>query len=84
MKQGGSAEEALQTFVAMRRQLVRPNMITYSTLINACEKTSYADKALTLFRELQAKGWVPNLIVYTAVIRAHEKQSQPAKSFAVL
>lgn len=52
---------------------VRPNIITYNSLISACEKAGRLDQALGVFDKLLASGLDPDVITYSALISACEK-----------
>ena len=52
---------------------VRPNIITYNSLISACEKAGRLDQALAVFDKLLASGLDPDVITYSALISACEK-----------
>ena len=54
----------------MRQQGLQPNVITYNSVISACEKGGKAESALQLFYEMRQQGLQPNVIFYTAVISA--------------
>jgi pentatricopeptide repeat protein len=46
------------------------SVITYSTLISACEKAGEWELALQLFEEMRGEGCVPNVISYNSLITA--------------
>jgi pentatricopeptide repeat protein len=46
------------------------SVITYSSLISACEKAGEWELALQLFDEMGAEGCVPNVISYNSLITA--------------
>jgi len=60
----------------MQEQGLIPNVITYSALISACEKSYQVEKAFGLFETMQRQGVVPNEITYSALITACERCSQ--------
>lgn len=45
-------------------------MITYSSLISACEKAGRWETALQLFDEMQRDGCTPNTVTYNSLITA--------------
>lgn len=45
-------------------------MITYSSLISACEKAGRWEDALRLFDEMQRDGCTPNTVTYNSLITA--------------
>ncbi len=46
------------------------SVITYSSLISACEKAGQSDLALELFAEMAQEGCVPNTVTYNSLITA--------------
>ena len=49
------------TVEAMKHQRVIPIVITYSTLISACEKGNQPEQALELLKAMQQQGVMPNV-----------------------
>ena len=49
MREGQAAERACQIFRAMQQQGIVPEVITYSTLISACEKGMQPQQAMKVF-----------------------------------
>ena len=62
LRAAGAWQRALHLFKAMRKQHMVPNVVTYSTLIRACETCQQSEHALELFKEMQQRGAVPNVI----------------------
>ena len=46
------------------------NVITYSSLISACEKAGRWELALDLFNEMHREGCKPNVVTYNSLIAA--------------
>lgn len=46
------------------------NVITYSSLISACEKAGRWELALDLFGEMHREGCKPNVVTYNSLIAA--------------
>lgn len=46
------------------------SVITYSSLISACEKAGRWETALQLFDEMQRDGCTPNTVTYNSLITA--------------
>lgn len=45
-------------------------MITYSSLISACEKAGRCEMALQLFERMHKEGCTPNVVTYNSLIAA--------------
>lgn len=54
----------------MRGRGCERNVITFSSLISACERGGRGDLALQLFEEMQREGVRPNIVTYNALIGA--------------
>jgi pentatricopeptide repeat domain-containing protein 1 len=46
------------------------NVITYSSLISACEKAGRCELALQLFERMHKEGCMPNVVTYNSLIAA--------------
>lgn len=46
------------------------NVITYSSLISACEKAGRCEMALELFERMHKEGCIPNVVTYNSLIAA--------------
>lgn len=46
------------------------SVITYSSLISACEKAGQCNLALDLFQEMHNEGCSPNTVTYNSLITA--------------
>nr|WP_231680168.1 hypothetical protein [Ralstonia pseudosolanacearum] len=69
--------------------MMRPNVVTYSAAISACEKAGRADHAVTLLGELKALAahdptMRPNVVTYSATISACEKAGWVNEALALL
>ena len=53
------------------------SVITYSSLISACEKAGQSDLALELFAEMAQEGCVPNTVTYNSLITACAQGAPP-------
>ena len=62
---------------------MKPNVITYSAVISACEKGGQWEKALEVFASMDSNGVSPNDITYCAVISACEKGRQWEKALEI-
>ncbi len=59
---------------------MRPDEITYSALINACQKGKQPERALELFEAMKQQGIVPDEITYSALLSACEKGKQTVRA----
>lgn len=55
-------------FGEMRREQVRPNVITYNTMLSACIKSNHWQPACQMFVDMKSEGLTPNLISYNALM----------------
>lgn len=46
------------------------SVITYSSLISACEKAGHWELAMELFNEMHQEGCTPNTVTYNSLITA--------------
>ena len=63
---------------------IKPDVISYSAAISACEKGSQWEKALGLLQDMTCRGIKPDVISYSAAISACEKGSQWEKALGLL
>ena len=56
------------------------SVITYSSLISACEKAGQSDLAMELFQEMAQEGCVPNTVTYNSLITACAQGRPPPPS----
>jgi pentatricopeptide repeat domain-containing protein 1 len=57
------------------------NVITYSSLIAACEKGGRWELALELFAKMHEEGCKPNTVTYNSLIAACAHGENPAWAF---
>ncbi|CAK0895180.1 unnamed protein product [Prorocentrum cordatum] len=72
---------ALRLLDEMKAKGIPPDVITYSTLISACEKGKQTGRALELFEQMQTEGIVPDVITYNTAISACEKGRQSTRAW---
>lgn len=63
-------EDAIKIFQDMIHRGCERNVITYSSLISACEKSGKWELALELFEEMHKDACKPNIVTYNALIAA--------------
>ena len=62
--------QVMEVFQEMVFKGCERSVITYSSLISACEKAGQSDLALELFAEMAQEGCVPNTVTYNSLITA--------------
>ena len=50
----------------MRRQSIKPNIVTYAALTSTCEKGPDITQALRLFEDVRRQGIKPTIVTYSA------------------
>ena len=70
-------DKALKIFQDMIAHGCERNVITYSSLINACEKSGRWQLALQLFDDMQRDGCHPNVVSYNVLVSTCA-QGEPA------
>lgn len=66
----GCAPQVMEVFQEMVHKGCERSVITYSSLISACEKAGQWELALELFNEMAGEGCVPNTVTYNSLITA--------------
>ena len=74
-------EEAIE----LVHRLADPNVVTYNTLIKACNLARDPDlgKAIEVFDEMEAAGVTPNVVTYNTLIRACDNARDLDKAIGV-
>ena len=67
------SEKAFDFFQQLREQSLEPNVVTFSTVISACQKQEDAAAALDLLASMDRSHIVPNTITYSSAISACER-----------
>ena len=70
-------EEALRIFQDMVQRGCERNVITYSSLISACEKAGRWQLALELLEEMHRDGCKPNVVTFNSLIAACGQGMRP-------
>lgn len=67
---------ALSLFNEMRSQKCKPNICTYTALVNAFAREGLCEKAEEIFEQLQEDGLEPDVYAYNALMEAYRSVSQ--------
>lgn len=65
---------ALKVFDEMRGQRCKPNICTYTALINAFAREGLCEKAEETFEQLQEAGLEPDVYAYNALMEAYRQE----------
>ena len=65
-----------------QRQGLKPDSVTYSALISACEKGQNLPKALQIWKDLQRQGVKPTIFTYSALFPLPPRQRGQASGGA--
>uniref|UniRef100_A0A803LYZ9 Pentatricopeptide repeat-containing protein n=1 Tax=Chenopodium quinoa TaxID=63459 RepID=A0A803LYZ9_CHEQI len=79
-----SSEEAEGFFEEMKELGVKPDVVTYNSLIDVYCKSGEVTKAYLLFDKMLEEGICPDVITYTSLIGGLGKAGQPDKAKDVL
>lgn len=66
---------ALKVFDEMRGQRCKPNICTYTALINAFAREGLCEKAEETFEQLQEAGLEPDVYAYNALMEAYRQET---------
>lgn len=69
--QGGKSFMALKLFDEMMRQKCKPNICTYTALVNAFAREGLCEKAEEIFEQMQEAGLEPDVYAYNALMEAY-------------
>ena len=67
----------IQVFQEMIWKGCERSVITYSSLISACEKAGHWELAMELFNEMHQEGCTPNTVTYNSLITACAQGNNP-------
>lgn len=65
---GGQPDKACEIFEQMKYHGCRPDVVTYTALINAHNKAGHWHKALQAFEQMQQQNCKPDSFVYQSII----------------
>ena len=68
--QAGKLETAFRLFKQMRHKKLKPNVITFGTLMHACATANNVSSAVSLLQVMKSAGVQPNAEIYTSFINA--------------
>lgn len=81
--QSGYSQEALNLFVAMRREGVRANQFTYGSVLRACTRVSCMNLGKQIQGCIQKSRFVDNLYVQSALVDFNSKCGEMEDAFCV-
>lgn len=73
--QASKSYEALKLFHEMRSYKCKPNICTYTALVNAFAREGLCEKAEEIFEQLQEAGYEPDVYAYNALMEAYRSLS---------
>ncbi|XP_010481645.1 PREDICTED: pentatricopeptide repeat-containing protein At1g63070, mitochondrial-like [Camelina sativa] len=74
----GKVGEAWDLFCSLSLKGVKPNVVTYTTMISRLCRKSLMQEADALFRKMKEDGILPNSGTYNTLIRAHLRDGELA------
>lgn len=69
--QASKSYMALKVFHEMRSQKCKPNICTFTALVNAFAREGLCEKAEEIFEQLQEAGLEPDVYAYNALMEAY-------------
>lgn len=66
-------EGAEKFFIRIKQDALKPNIVTYGTLIKGYAKTNNIEKMMEKYEEMQAAGVKPNQTILTTIMDAYGK-----------
>lgn len=76
LQKGMAPQKATEVFDRMRREGIRPSVVSYSALISAAEKGGQWKLALEILDDMKRAGFPGNVVAYSACISALAKGQQ--------
>ncbi|KAF7132012.1 hypothetical protein RHSIM_Rhsim09G0172900 [Rhododendron simsii] len=64
----------------MLREGLKPNIVTYNSLIGAYASHGVNEEALSIFSEMKKNGFCPDVVSYTSLLNAYRRSEQPKKA----
>lgn len=81
--QASKSYMALKVFHEMRSQKCKPNICTFTALVNAFAREGLCEKAEEIFEQLQEAGIEPDVYAYNALMEAYRLISNTVLSSLV-
>lgn len=81
--QASKSYMALKVFHEMRSQKCKPNICTFTALVNAFAREGLCEKAEEIFEQLQEAGLEPDVYAYNALMEAYRLISNTVLSSLV-
>lgn len=81
--QASKSYMALKVFHEMRSQKCKPNICTFTALVNAFAREGLCEKAEEIFEQLQESGLEPDVYAYNALMEAYRLISNTVLSSLV-
>ena len=84
MAEAHDLKRALKLYDALQADNLQPNVITFGSLMTACERTGNTDGMNTVFNLLKGQGVQANDVIYGAAISCCRKAFQGERAFLLL
>ena len=81
---GGDVSKAFELLDDLLERGLEPTIVTYGTLMTACERVADVEGASKVFRAMKENDIVPNEIIYGAAISCCRKAFQPERAVLLL
>lgn len=81
--QASKSYMALKVFHEMRSQKCKPNICTFTALVNAFAREGLCEKAEEIFEQLQDAGHEPDVYAYNALMEAYRSIFSKSSSLNV-
>lgn len=69
--QESKSHMALKIFDEMRSQRCKPNICTFTALVNALAREGLCEKAEEIFEQMQEAGYEPDVYAYNALMESY-------------
>lgn len=79
----GDFRSAMQVFGEMGAEKCKPNVKTFTSLINACRRGGLVEEAQTIFEAMKEYGVEPNVMTYNALINVYTERGEQGRAQSV-